>query len=216
MHFYLFETLYGSRDTGLRYLDRHLSRLAASAQTLGFVCDLDSIRKEALCSDEALAQAGPYRLRISLERSGVFEIRRYPLQPIHSGPVRLLLGSDWGFASQSSSNPLLRHKTSIRDEYDRGWKLAETKGAFDMLFVNERGEITEGGRTNLFLYIDNNWWTPPLSSGILPGIMRDILLQDGQFDAAERTLFPEDLFNAKQILLCSSLRGCMEANLVRS
>ncbi|MBB5066887.1 aminotransferase class IV [Granulicella mallensis] len=216
MSFYLFETLYGSGDTGLRYLDRHLSRLAASAQTLGFSCDLDGIRNEALCSDEALVHAGPYRLRISLERSGVFEIQRYPLQPIPSGPVKLLLGSDWEFASQSSSNLLLRHKTSLRDEYDRGWKLAETKGAFDMLFVNEHGELTEGGRTNLFLYIDNNWWTPPLSSGLLPGIMRGIILQDTRFDAAERTLFPEDLFNAKQILLCNSLRGCMQADLVRS
>jgi para-aminobenzoate synthetase/4-amino-4-deoxychorismate lyase len=102
----------------------------------------------------------------------------------------------------------------LRDEYDRGWQFAESKGAFDLLFINERGELTEGGRTNLFLRLENTWWTPPLTSGVLPGIMRSILLEDIDFDANERVLFPEDLFRAEEILLCNSLRGAMKAELI--
>ena len=51
----------------------------------------------------------------------------------------------------SSDDPLLRHKTTRRAEYDRGMAEAEAKGAFDMLFFNERGELTEGGRSNVFV-----------------------------------------------------------------
>ena len=213
--FYLFETLCGARETGLRYLDRHLARLAASAQTLAFDCDLERIRKEALRHGAELPGDGPYRVRIRLERLGAFEVNHAPLLPLAAAPITLLSGADWGFASQCSSNPLLRHKNSLRDEYDKGWKLAESQGAFDMLFLNERGELTEGGRSNLFLRLKDRWWTPPLSSGVLPGIMREVLLGDRSFDAGERILYFSDLLDAEDILLCNSLRGVLQAKLLR-
>jgi len=213
--FYLFETLCCVRKTGLRHLDLHLARLAASARTLAFNCDLECIRKEALRHGEELPRDGPYRVRINLERSGVFEVNSTPLLPLTTAPIWLLSGSDWGFASECSSNSLLLHKTSLRDNYDKGWKLAEGQGAFDMLFLNERGELTEGGRSNLFLRLKNKWWTPPLSSGVLPGIMREVLLGDRSFDAGERVLFFKDLLDAKDIILCNSLRGVLQAKLRR-
>jgi para-aminobenzoate synthetase/4-amino-4-deoxychorismate lyase len=211
--FYLFETLYGSSDTGLRFLDRHIARLEASAYALGFGFDLEKVSVEARRCEADLRQAAPQRVRICLERSGAVEVQSYPLQPLNSGSVGLLLGADWGFAPQRSSNPLLLHKTSLRDEYDRGWQFAESRGAFDLLFINERGEFTEGGRTNIFLQLASKWFTPPLASGILPGIMRGILLEDGQFAAKEKVLFVDDLLQADQILLCNSLRGAMSAKL---
>jgi para-aminobenzoate synthetase/4-amino-4-deoxychorismate lyase len=211
--FYLFETVYGSWDTGLRFLDRHIARLEASANTLGFACDLEKMRAETFRCEANLRQGEPQRVRIRLERSGAVEVQSYPLQPIHSRSVGLLLGADWGVAPQSSSNPLLLHKTSLRDEYDRGWQFAESKGAFDVLFMNDRGELTEGGRTNIFLQVENNWYTPPLASGLLPGIMRGLLLEDTKFGATEKVLFVDDLLKADQILLCNSLRGGMNAEL---
>jgi branched-subunit amino acid aminotransferase/4-amino-4-deoxychorismate lyase len=213
--FYLFETLCGARETGLRYLDRHLARLAASAQTLAFDCDLERIRNEAMRQGAELPEDGPYRVRIRLERSGMFEVNHAPLGPLGATPITLLLGADWGLAPQYSSNPLLLHKTSLRGDYDSGWKLAESLGAFDMLFLNERGELTEGGRSNLFLRLKDRWWTPPLSSGVLPGIMRELLLADRSFDAGERVLSFSDLLDAEDILLCNSLRGVMQARLLR-
>jgi branched-subunit amino acid aminotransferase/4-amino-4-deoxychorismate lyase len=213
--FYLFETLCGARRTGLRYLDHHLARLAASARTLAFNCNLERVRSEALRHGAELPVDGEYRLRIRLESSGTFEVTHSPLLPLGVAPITLLLAADWGFASQCSSNPLLLHKTSLRGDYDSGWRLAESLGAFDMLFLNERGELTEGGRSNLFLQIKGRWRTPPLSSGVLPGIMRGMLLKDRSFDAAERVLFLNDLLEAEDILLCNSLRGIMKAKLLR-
>jgi branched-subunit amino acid aminotransferase/4-amino-4-deoxychorismate lyase len=199
----------------LRYLDRHLARLAVSAQTLAFDCNLERIRNEALQHGAELPEDGPYRVRIRLERSGMFEVNHAPLGPLGAAPITLLLGADWGIAPLLSSNPLLLHKTSLRGDYDNGWKLAESLGAFDMLFLNERGELTEGGRSNLFLRLKDRWWTPPLSSGVLPGIMREVLLGDRSFNAGERVLFFSDLLDAEDILLCNSLRGVMQARLLR-
>src|SRR6516225_3905978 len=206
MDFYLFETVYGSWDIGLRFLDRHIARLSASAHALGFAFDLEKVRAEVFRCETNFLQGTPQRVRIRLERSGTVEVQSYPLQPLHSQLVGLLLGEDWGFSPQCSSNPLLLHKTSLRDEYDRGWQFAESKGAFDLLFMNERSELTEGGRTNIFLQVENRWYTPPLASGVLPGIMRGLLLEDRQFGAKEKVLFVDDLLKADQILLCNSLR----------
>jgi branched-subunit amino acid aminotransferase/4-amino-4-deoxychorismate lyase len=213
--FYLFETLYGERKTGLRYLDHHLSRLAVSARALEFNCDPERIRSEALRHGAELPEDGQYRVRIRLECSGTFEVTHSALLPLGITPISLLLGADWGFASKCSSDPLLLHKTSLRGDYDGGWKLAESLGAFDMLFLNERGELTEGGRSNLFLQIKGRWWTPPLSSGVLPGIMRGLLLKDRSFEAGESVLFLNDLLAAEDILLCNSLRGTIRAKLLR-
>jgi branched-subunit amino acid aminotransferase/4-amino-4-deoxychorismate lyase len=213
--FYLFETLCGGRKTGLRYLDLHLARLVASARTLAFTCDLEHVRSEVLRQGDELPEDGEYRVRIRLESSGTFEISCSSLLPLGAAPITFLLGADWGFDPQCSSNPLLLHKTSLRSDYDDGWRHAESLGTFDMLFHNERGELTEGGRSNLFLKMKGRWWTPPLTSGVLPGIMRGVLLGDKSFDAGERVLFLDDLLDAEDILLCNSLRGVMRATLLR-
>jgi branched-subunit amino acid aminotransferase/4-amino-4-deoxychorismate lyase len=213
--FHLFETLCGERKTGLRYLDHHLARLTASARTLAFNCDVGRIRSEALQHAADLPEDGQSRVRIRLESSGAFEVSHSPLPPLDVARVRLISGADWGFEPQCSSHPLRLHKTSLRSDYDSGWKLAESLGAFDMLFLNERGELTEGGRSNLFLQMKGRWWTPPLSSGVLPGIMRGMLLGDRDFNVGERVLFFSDLLDAEDMLLCSSLRGLMRAKLLR-
>jgi branched-subunit amino acid aminotransferase/4-amino-4-deoxychorismate lyase len=211
--FYLFETLYGSQETGLRHLERHLARLDRSARALGFACQIDRVRREALKRGAELLSNAPQRIRIALQRSGEIQIQSSPLSPLEPGPVKLLLASDWGFAPQPSGNALLLHKTSLRHGYDQAWQMAETLAAFDMLFCNDRGELTEGGRSNVFLRIDGRWWTPPLTSALLPGVMRAVLLEDPQFGAAERVLCPGDLERADELIVCNSLRGTLQAQL---
>jgi para-aminobenzoate synthetase/4-amino-4-deoxychorismate lyase len=109
---------------------------------------------------------------------------------------------------------LLHHKTTRRAEYDRGWRNAEAIGAFDTLFFNERGELTEGGRSNVFVKLGGRWWTPPLSSGVLPGVMRAVLLEDAELGAQERVLTRADVLNAEALLVCNALRGAVPARLV--
>lgn len=209
--FQLFETTAATRADGIRHLDRHLARLQRSADALGFRFDADALRREIDARCAALDGDGAYRMKLSLAKDGMVEIVAAPLKPLPAGPVGVLLASAHGFAPTRASDALLLHKTTRRAEYDRAWQAAEALGAFDMLFVNERGEVTEGGRSNLFVKLDGQWVTPPLASGVLPGVMRGVLLDDRAFGATERVVTCDDLARAQALLLTNALRGALDA-----
>ncbi|HTI17380.1 MAG TPA: bifunctional anthranilate synthase component I family protein/class IV aminotransferase [Trinickia sp.] len=128
--------------------------------------------------------------------------------------VGVLLAPEHGFAPTRSGDFLLNHKTTHRADYDRGWREAEARGGFDMLFFNDRGELTEGGRSNVFVRLDGQWWTPPLESGLLPGVMRQVLLEDTMFAARERVLTLADVRCAEALVVCNALRGALPARII--
>ena len=134
--------------------------------------------------------------------------------PESSAAVGVLLAPEHGFAPTRSSDFLLRHKTTNRADYDCGWREAEALGGFDMLFFNERGELTEGGRSNVFVKLDGRWWTPPLEAGLLPGVMRQVLLDDQELGARERVLTQHDVRNAEALIVCNALRGSLPARII--
>ncbi len=204
--FELFETMHASHEAGCRHLSRHLQRLAQSARYFGFEYDENRIT-QALCAFcEELPPQTPFRLRLSLQFDGQFALQSGPLQALPDR-VKLLVGT------QASHNDaiFLQHKTSVRQQYDDGWREAERHGAFDMVFCNSQGFLTEGGRSNIFIRQGARWFTPPLADGVLPGIMRALLLEDPQLKARERQLTLADLYVADAIILCNSLRGALNA-----
>ena len=205
--FELFETMHAT-TAGIRHLDRHLARLSASAAHFGFQCSEADIRKRLLHVCQQLAYDAPHRLRLSLSVSGQISIRHGPLSPLHE-PVKLLLTEQ----RMSSNDHFLQHKTSLRQRYDQGWRDAEAAGGFDTLFFNERYELTEGGRSNVFIRIDGRWFTPPLSAGVLPGVMRSVLLEDEALNASERRISIADLKAAEEIRVCNALRGFLRAEI---
>ncbi|WP_175735648.1 chorismate-binding protein [Burkholderia ambifaria] len=209
--FQLFETTAATRADGIRYFERHLARLQGSADAFGFRLDADALRREVDARCAALDGDGPYRMKLALAKDGGVEIMAAPLKPLPAGPVRVMLASEHGFAPTRTDDALLLHKTTRRAEYDRAWQAAEALGGFDMLFVNERGEVTEGGRANLFVKLDGQWVTPPLASGVLPGVMRGVLLDDRAFGAVERIVTRDDLVRAQALLLTNALRGALDA-----
>jgi para-aminobenzoate synthetase/4-amino-4-deoxychorismate lyase len=209
--FQLFETTFATREEGVRHGDRHLARLAASAQWCGFPFDRVRLQKRIEESCASFEAKAGYRLRIALSKSGEITVTSAPLVPLAASIVDVLVASEYGFAARSADDPLLRHKTTSREEYDRAWREAEALGAFDMLFFNERGELTEGGRSNVFVRLNGRWNTPPLDAGLLPGVMRGVLIEE--LDAEERTLTREDLDGAEPLMICNALRGAMPARL---
>ncbi|RAS22872.1 aminodeoxychorismate synthase component I [Paraburkholderia bryophila] len=215
--FDLFETMLATREEGVRHLSRHLERLSRSAASLGFSLGAEeTIRAQIAATCESLAARTPHRMRLALSKNGAIHITAAVLTPLSDPTVGVLLASDQNFLATEAHDPLLRHKTTRRAEYDRGWREAEAKGAFDTLFFNERGELTEGGRSNVFVKLAGRWWTPPLASGVLPGVMRGALLeQDADLQAAEKVLTQADLLNAEALLICNALRGAMPARLIR-
>jgi para-aminobenzoate synthetase/4-amino-4-deoxychorismate lyase len=156
---------------------------------------------------DGLADSGPARGADRADASAA---------PAAAAPVGVLLASEHGFAATRANEFLLRHKSTSRAEYDRAWRLAEARGGFDMLFFNERGELTEGGRSNVFVKLDGHWYTPPLSAGLLPGVMRQVLLEDLAMQARERTLTQADLLRAEAIIVCNALRGALPARIIHN
>ncbi len=194
----LLETM-AVRDGKIVYADLHWARMRASADTLGFAFP------DALCGYTP-TQDG--MLRVLLSRDGYVEFDYRPLVEIDvNSPLRVALSPQF----VESANAFLYHKTSWRPWYaDSAARCAE-QGLFDELFVNERGELTEGARTNIIVQLDGQWFTPPLSCGLLNGVLRQHLLDEAR--CTERVLYPADLFHAEKIFCINSVRGICEVSL---
>jgi para-aminobenzoate synthetase / 4-amino-4-deoxychorismate lyase len=210
-NFELFETMYATRDSGVRHVHRHLERLQASAKHFAFEFNQAMFHNLLRESCGEMSSSAPYRVRLLLRKNGELECSSTPLLPLSSGIVRVLLAFDWNLSQRYSSDDLLRHKTTSREYSDAGWRKAEAHGAFDMLFFNERSELTEGGRSNIFVKLDSHWFTPTLSSGLLPGVMRAVILEDPTWNATERVLTWDDLMGAEDLVVCNALRGAIKA-----
>lgn len=205
--FSLIETMRWDRDAGYALLDRHLARLAASAAWFAIPCDEPAIR--ALLSEQARAFSGPpMRVRLLLDEDGEATITATPL-PAGPPPVLRYAVSD---RPVSSRDPFLYHKTTRRAAYDAELaRLSARTGCSEALFVNERGELTEGAWTNLFIRRGDRLLTPPVSCGLLDGTLRSDLLQRRPDSVLQRVLRPEDLATADEVLLGNSVRGLMRA-----
>ncbi len=185
-------------------LDDHLGRMEASSEALGLGFD----RKAAMRSLEALeprmsAARGGFRVRLVLDRAEGVSASAEPFVPDRPGrPVQVMLASE----RVDSSDPMLRHKSTAREMYDRAYREAIDRGFGECLFLNERGEVTEGAISNVVARIDGRWVTPPESSGLLNGVFRRYLLRTRPW-IAERALTIDDLGRADLLLLCNALRG---------
>ena len=180
----------------------HLDRLRRSAAWLGFVCDETRV-VELLAAQPV---AGTWRVRLTLAMDGGIDVQAFPLGAEPSGPRHAVLAA----AAIESGYPLRRHKTTDRALYDAALKALEGDAQlFDVVFLNERGEVAEGARSNVFVARDGVLLTPPLASGALPGVLRAELLANGQ--AREAVLYPADL--ADGFWLGNALRGLVQVSL---
>ena len=190
-------------DAGFVRLDRHLDRMQASAAFLSLPFD----RAAALRSLETAVRdaSTALRVRLVLDEAGRFEATAVPLgdAPAH-----------WTYALSphrvDSRDLLLRHKTTWRDLYEsQAAAAAKAFGADEALFLNERGELTEGSRSTIFLRRGGRLVTPARTCGLLDGVLRRELLDNGR--AVEAVLTPDDLAAADEVLLGNSLRGLISA-----
>ncbi len=212
--FGLIETMYASREAGIRHLRRHWRRLRRTARRFGFAWQVHQLCVKLQAQLTTLLPGLPYRLRLQMDKAGTVQITATQLMQRLREPVNLLLAPNEGLPPMQADDLWLHHKTTMRATYTYGLRLAEERGAFDVLFTNTRGELTEGARSNLLVKLAGRWWTPPLSSGVLPGVMRSALLDDANWGIAERVLTPADLRNAEEIIVCNAVHGTLKAKLV--
>ncbi|WP_167599222.1 aminodeoxychorismate synthase component I [Chlorobaculum sp. 24CR] len=189
----------------------HLDRLASSASALGLAFDRRAIVAALSRKAEALRTAGGrHRLRLTLARDGRVSLVSEPFSLDPSGkPVRVCIAAEL----VDSGDPLLRHKSVARERCDRAFREAQEKGFGEALFLNERGEVTEGAISNILARIDGRWLTPPESSGLLNGVFRRYLLRTRPW-IIEKAFTLDELRRADMVLVCNSLRGSRRAAVV--
>lgn len=184
-------------------LELHLARLAASSTFLGFRFDVERVRRALV--EHARALSGLHRVRLELRPDGRFELSGGPLADI-LGQVEVAIGS----TMLHSDDPLLRYKTTARAVYDAASREAEAEGLFDLIFLNERGEVAEGARSSVFVDCgDGVLLTPALSCGVLDGVLRRELLDAGR--ATEAVIDRRTLESAKALYVGNALRGLLPA-----
>ena len=174
----------------MRYLEAHLARLAASAQVLGFPCDVD--RARSLLHEQV--GPSPARLRLSLNASGGIAVQSSPM-PAAKPIWRIGLA----VARLQSTDPWLRLKSSHRPAYDAA-RAALPAGLDEVILLNERDEVCDGSITNVFFDYGAGMRTPPLSSGLLPGVLR------AQLACPEEKLHADQLPRVR-LWVGNSLRG---------
>jgi para-aminobenzoate synthetase/4-amino-4-deoxychorismate lyase len=210
--FDLFETIRWDDDRGFWWLDEHLDRMEASAAYFGWPFDRAAARRAV---GEAVEQrTGHLRIRLTSTRTGAVgvTVSEESLIPISEGPS---LGDatvqvEVDDQPVSSHDVFLFHKTTHRNVYlDRRRRHPE---ADDVLLVNERGEVTESTIANLVVRFGQQWWTPALDSGCLPGIYRRVLLEKGVI--RERFIALHELDAAEELGLINSVRGWRPAALI--
>lgn len=193
----LIETLRREGGLCLR-ADRHMARMARGAAALGWEYPEARVAA-ALVGGPA---EGPERLRVTLDRAGRVEVTAVPL-PATVGPWRLGLAAERLF----SGDPWLGHKTTRRGAYDRA-RAALAPGLDEVVLVNERGEVCDGTITTLFFDRGAGMRTPPLSSGLLPGVLREEMIAAGS--CREEVLMAQDLGRVR-LWVGNSLRGMIGA-----
>ncbi|MEN9480251.1 MAG: hypothetical protein RLZZ298_1646 [Pseudomonadota bacterium] len=180
----------------------HLARLKRSAAYFGFPL------AEQLLFRELGRQPtrGTWRVRVTLDKVGVIAVQAVAFDSAAPDMCCAVLAEQ----RIDSHDILRRHKTTSRKIYDAALaSIAAEADIFDVIFLNERGEVAEGARSNIFVECDGVLLTPPLVSGALPGVLRASLLAEGK--AQEAVLWPADLQNG--FWLGNALRGLCRAKL---
>lgn len=198
----LIETLRREPDGTFPHLALHLERMTGAAARLGWRCDPAALRR-------ALAGVPPgggvRRVRLTLDASGQILLQHADCPPNPSLWRIALAGS-----RLDSRDPWLGVKSTRRALYDQT-RADLPAGIDEMLFLNERDELCEGTITNLFIRRGDRLLTPPLRSGLLPGVLRRSLLETGA--ASEQILVAADLRDAAAIFMGNALRGLIPAEL---
>ncbi|AIC28929.1 aminotransferase class 4 protein [Rhizobium etli bv. mimosae str. IE4771] len=206
--FSLIETLRWQPGDGFIRLRLHFARLSRSARRLGFPQPIDAAVK---LEDAVAGAAGPLRIRLTFDAQGRIEVTSaafVPLAPETVWTVRI------AETRLDSTDRLLRHKTTRRAVYEVARAEYAPDEADEVILLNERGEVCEGTITSVFLDDGTGTLrTPPISCGLLAGVLRTELICARKARVGRLTLAELD---AGTLYIGNSLRGLIRAKLVRN
>jgi para-aminobenzoate synthetase/4-amino-4-deoxychorismate lyase len=195
------------------FLEMHLDRLDDSADYFGFTCNRGEIRAALEQYVQQFAVQSDRKVRLLLiDADGNFMIISEPIatvgDPNQIGRVRI------SSHRTDPADPMLYHKTTQRPLYALEYSQASLNGYDDVLFLNQRGEVTEGAISNVFIEKDGRWFTPPIECGLLSGVYRRHL-RETRPEIEERILSLDDLRTADAIYLTNAVRGLRRVTIER-
>ncbi|MBA4109453.1 MAG: bifunctional aminodeoxychorismate synthase component I/aminotransferase [Leptothrix sp. (in: Bacteria)] len=185
-------------------LDAHLQRLARAASHFGFPLDVAAVRSALTHHAQAHPQ-GIHKVRLLLDAQGQAICESSPLA-LSPSPIHVALAA----YAMPLADEFIAHKTTQRSAYT---PFSPPAGCFDTLLWNSQGEVTEFTIGNVAVKLGGEWFTPPLSAGLLPGVMRETLLAEGRL--RERTVRVDELTDAEGLALLNSVRGWLDVELMR-
>ncbi|MFC1517028.1 aminodeoxychorismate synthase component I [Candidatus Margulisiibacteriota bacterium] len=188
-------------------LELHLKRLKRTANYFNYILPLNKIRAVLRELPRSNSATKRYKIRLLLKKDGSFNISCTPEQKFRPQGRARLSG-----IQLNSKNEYLKYKTTKRQVYDAEYKKAQQAGMDDVIFCNEKGEITEGAVSNIIVQQNGRKYTPPLSAGLLPGTYREHLLKSGVLK--EKKIMIKDLKSTEQVFLCNSVKKIWPVELV--
>ncbi|MBG0508709.1 aminotransferase class IV family protein [Agrobacterium sp. MOPV5] len=200
------ETLRWEPQTGFQRIDQHMRRLLRSADALGFRAPVNAVQ----VLEKKVGGEKPLCVRLVMNYKGELDIETADFQPLRQDAVwRVRIARQ---TTLDSTDTFYRHKSSRREPYDAARAEFSAGDADEVLLLNERGELCEGSSTSIFVEMpDGQLLTPPLDSGILPGVLRADLIRERR--ARGQALKPEDIAGRK-LFVGNSLHGLIAAELV--
>jgi len=185
------------------FVELHLDRLEDSSEYFGFVCHRAEVKAALLAAAETFPDQRSRKVRMLLNRNGGLHIEHEVIAEYEGAQTgRVQIAAE----RIDSGDRFFFHKTTRRSLYDSAWKMGNAAGFEDVLFCNERGEVTEGAVHNIFIERAGLWFTPPVACGLLAGIFRRHLLETRP-EIEERILSLEDLKSADAVYVTNAVRG---------
>ncbi len=200
----LIETILWSKEKGFWLLGWHLRRLEKSCDFFSYPFYPEKIKKNL--EEKIKKRKIDTKLRLLVNSSGKMTISAKRVDKINL-PVKVKINQK----RVDASNIYLYHKTTKRNFYNQERKKTKNEGFFESIFLNKNNELTEGTITNIFIEKKGKLYTPPLSCGLLPGVLRQHLLKKNK--AVEKVLYLRDLKKADKIYVGNSVRGLLEAKI---
>ena len=203
-----FETIV-VKDGKLIFLDRHLRRLDRALHFLkiGTLDERGITEKQVIdCVKQQKLKDGACKLTVS-KKNVVFQQRQNP----YTDDIRRTgFVMDFSSVRRNETSPLTAYKTLNYGDCILENRQAHGLGMNERIFLNQKGQISEGTVSNIFFVRSGKLYTPDLSCGLLPGILREYLCETENVE--EAVIYPAELGQYEECFVTNSLMGIMPVN----
>lgn len=217
--FSLIETILWQPDEGYWLYDQHIERLLSSALFFNYPVINDDIQTKLNEQAKSLDPLQCHRIRLLLDQYGKITTTATTCPKpnmakldINERPQKIKLAEK----KTKSTDLFLYHKTTNRNLYNNQYQKAVDQGFYEVIFKNEKDQITEGAITNIFIRRGHLLLTPPIKCGLLPGTCRQEIINSPPkgFKVKEEAITEQDIRSADGVYLANSVRGLVRVELI--